>query len=108
MVRRTILALLLLQVAAASAQGAREPPLPVPPVPPPPPPLSAFQDAPVPNRDVRVIRDAVVRPEVAPGVIEAPDTYRGETFDRGVSPADRDARLFTPAPGVTVRVPLRD
>jgi hypothetical protein len=41
-------------------------------------------------------------------VIEAPDTYRGETFDRGVSPADRDARLFSPAPGVTVRVPLQD
>ena len=108
MVRNAILPALLVQVALASAQGARERPLPVPPVPPPPPPISVFQDAPMPNREVRAVRDAAVRPEVAPGVIEAPDTYRGETFRPGASPSDRDARLFTPAPGVTVRVPFND
>ncbi len=108
MVRRAILPALLLQIAVAAAQGARQPPLPVPPVPPPPPPISTFQDAPIPNRDVRSVGDAVALPEVAPGVIEPPSTYRGETFRPGGSPADRDARLFTPAPGVTLRVPLRD
>lgn len=108
MVRNAILPALLMQITLASAQVVRDRPLPVPPVPPPAPPISVFQDAPMPNRDVRAVGDGAVRPEVAPGVIEAPDTYRGETFRAGGSPADRDARLFTPAPGVTLRVPLND
>lgn len=86
-------------------------PLPIPPVPPPPPArgMAVYQDAPMPNPDFpRRAGTGPAIPSLAPGVIAAPQTYRGETFTPGRSSTDHDTRLFDPAPGVTLRIPLED
>jgi hypothetical protein len=102
------LALTLAAMGVAQAQS-RPAPLPIPPVPPPPPAASPFRDAPVPNRDIYAAGNiGSVAPEIAPGVVAAPDTYRGETFAPGAAPSDQGNRLFSPAPGVTLRLPLKE
>lgn len=103
-----ILALALI-ATAAMAQHRRDPPLPVPPAPPPPPASSAstWQDAPVPDLDINPPANRSAQAEVAPGLLEAPDHWRGDTFRPDTIPSGNENRLFAPAPGVMLRVPVR-
>lgn len=107
---RSLAALALALIAtAAMAQNRRGPPLPVPPAPPPPPAVSAsgWQDAPVPDPDITPPADRRAQAEVTPGLLEAPDRWRGDTFRPDTIPSQNENRLFAPTPGVMLRVPVR-
>lgn len=81
--------------------------LPVPPRPPPDGPPSAFQPAPLPNRDVELyVPRASTAPSVAPSLFTRPDQYRGDGFNKGSTAQAEQEKRLRPGAGFSLHMPL--
>lgn len=112
---RLCLPLLMLPVLAAGPhrgiqlevpqQGS---PLPSPPRPPRILPPSAYQPAPLPNRNLDAPRGPRASNEttVAPSLFNRTDTYRGEGFAPGSSASAEQDRRVRPGAGINLRMPF--
>lgn len=82
--------------------------LPVPAKPPRVRPRTAYEPAPLPNRDIDgpVAPRASNDPTVAPSLFTRNDTYRGEGFARGSSATAEQERRVRPGAGLNLRMPF--
>ena len=82
--------------------------LPRPPVPPAQPPASAYEPAPLPNRDLDfpTAPRATNGTTVAPSLFTRGDQYRGEGFSKGSTAQAAQDRGARPGAGISLKMPL--
>ena len=112
--KRALLLLVLLPLAAAAPQqGIRlevpsNPLVPVPPRPPALPPSRGFQPAPLPNRDIDDLPAprSTNEPSLRPSLFNRNDTYRGDGFSKGSTATSEQERRVKPGVGFNLKMPF--
>ena len=113
--RRILLSLIVLPLAAASPQqgmSLQVPSNPLTPVPPRPPavvpPANGFLPAPLPNRDIDDVPAprASTDPSLRPSLFNRQDTYRGEGFSKGSTASSEQERRVKPGVGFNLKMPF--
>ncbi len=110
------LAIVLLAVPPLAAAAERrldlqvsppDPTLPLPPTPPASGPASAYQPAPLPNRDLELTSPrASNAPSVGPSLFTRPDQYRGDGFGKGSTAQAEQEKRVRPGAGFSLKLPF--